>query len=53
MRDHLANTRTLLAWLRLALLLMGFLEASRYSIYLLHALGIVLVIQIGAIAAGW
>jgi hypothetical protein len=28
----------------LALLLMGFLEASRYSIYLLHALGIVLVI---------
>ena len=23
MRDHLANTRTLLAWLRLALLLMG------------------------------
>ena len=28
----------------LALLLMGFLEASRYSIYLLHAFGIVLVI---------
>jgi len=28
----------------LALLLMGFLEASRYSIYLLHALGIVLVV---------
>jgi uncharacterized membrane protein YecN with MAPEG domain len=28
----------------LALLMMGFLEASRYSIYLLHALGIVLVI---------
>ena len=28
----------------LALILMGFLEASRYSIYLLHALGIVLVI---------
>jgi uncharacterized membrane protein YecN with MAPEG domain len=28
----------------LALLMMGFLEASRYSIYLLHALGIALVI---------
>ena len=28
----------------LALLLMGFLEASRYSIYLLHAFGIALVI---------
>jgi len=28
----------------LALLLMGFLEASRYSIYLLHGFGIVLVI---------
>ena len=28
----------------LALLLMGFLEASRYSIYLLHAFGITLVI---------
>ena len=28
----------------LALLMMGFLEASRYSIYLLHALGIVLVV---------
>lgn len=28
----------------LALLMMGFLEASRYSIYLLHAFGIVLVI---------
>ena len=28
----------------LALLLMGFLEASRYSIYLLHALGITLVV---------
>jgi uncharacterized membrane protein YecN with MAPEG domain len=27
----------------LALLMMGFLEASRYSIYLLHALGMVLV----------
>jgi hypothetical protein len=28
----------------LALLLMGFLEASRYSIYVLHAFGITLVI---------
>jgi uncharacterized membrane protein YecN with MAPEG domain len=28
----------------LALLMMGFLEASRYSIYLLHALAIMLVI---------
>jgi uncharacterized protein len=28
----------------LALLLMGFLEVTRYSIYLLHALGIVLVV---------
>ncbi len=28
----------------LALLLMGFLEASRYSIYLLHGLGIALVV---------
>ena len=28
----------------LALLMMGFLEASRYSIYLLHALGIALVV---------
>jgi uncharacterized membrane protein YecN with MAPEG domain len=28
----------------LALLLMGFLEVSRYSIYLLHALGILLVL---------
>ena len=28
----------------LALLMMGFLEASRFSIYLLHALGIVLVV---------
>ena len=28
----------------LALLLMGFLEVSRYSIYLLHALGITLVV---------
>ena len=28
----------------LALLMMGFLEASRYSIYLLHALGITLVV---------
>jgi uncharacterized protein len=28
----------------LALLMMGFLEVSRYSIYLLHALGIILVI---------
>lgn len=28
----------------LALLLMGFLEASRYSIYLLHALGIALLV---------
>ena len=28
----------------LALLMMGFLEASRYSIYLLHGLGIALVV---------
>src|SRR5437868_14913617 len=28
----------------LALLLMGFLEATRYSIYLLHALGVMLVL---------
>ena len=28
----------------LALLMMGFLEASRYSIYLLHAFGITLVV---------
>ena len=28
----------------LALLMMGFLEVSRYSIYLLHALGIILLI---------
>ena len=28
----------------LALLLMGFLEVSRYSIYLLHALGLVLLV---------
>jgi len=28
----------------LALLMMGFLEASRYSIYLLHALGVTLVV---------
>ena len=28
----------------LALLMMGFLEASRYSIYLLHTLGIVLIV---------
>ncbi len=28
----------------LALLLMGFLEVSRYSIYLLHALGLILVV---------
>lgn len=28
----------------LALLMMGFLEASRYSIYVLHALGIALVV---------
>ena len=28
----------------LALLLMGFLEVSRYSIYLLHALGLTLVV---------
>src|SRR5207302_8318560 len=28
----------------LALLLMGFLEVTRYSIYLLHALGVILVV---------
>ena len=28
----------------LALLLMGFLEVSRHSIYLLHALGVILVV---------
>jgi uncharacterized membrane protein YecN with MAPEG domain len=28
----------------LALLLMGFLEVSRYSIYLLHALGLILLV---------
>ncbi len=28
----------------LALLLMGFLEVTRYSIYLLHALGLILVV---------
>ncbi len=28
----------------LALLMMGFLEVSRYSIYLLHALGIILLV---------
>jgi len=28
----------------LALLLMGFLEVARYSIYLLHALGVILVV---------
>ena len=28
----------------LALLLMGYLEATRYSIYLLHALGVILVV---------
>lgn len=44
------NTRIIRAqanfaeYVPLALLLMGFLEASRYSIYLLHALGIALVI---------
>jgi uncharacterized protein len=27
-----------------ALLLMGFLEVTRYSIYLLHALGVILVV---------
>jgi uncharacterized protein len=28
----------------LALLLMGFLEVTRYSIYLLHALGVILIV---------
>src|SRR5258708_14448823 len=41
----------------LALLLMGFLETSRYSIYLLHALGITLLVARllhgFALSVGW
>ena len=41
----------------LALLLMGFLEVSRYSIYLLHALGLTLLvarlIHGSALSFGW
>jgi uncharacterized membrane protein YecN with MAPEG domain len=41
----------------LALLMMGFLEASRFSIYVLHALGLTLVIarlaHASALSFGW
>ena len=41
----------------LALLLLGFLEVSRYSIYLLHALGLVLLVARllhgAALSFGW
>jgi uncharacterized membrane protein YecN with MAPEG domain len=41
----------------LALLLMGFLEVSRYSIYLLHALGLILLVARllhgSALSFGW
>ena len=41
----------------LALLLMGFLEVTRYSIYLLHALGVILVVarllHVLALSFGW
>jgi uncharacterized membrane protein YecN with MAPEG domain len=48
--DDVAITRVVRAqanfaeYVPIALLMMGFLEANRYSIYWLHALGIVLVV---------